>query len=136
MQVVTLIIKINTNHTYFMREKNHFIYFKDKVLPYLYKTVKDKDIRIWSAGCSTGEEPYTISMIMDEFFQEEKILWDTKILATDISGKVLDIARKGKYSNEKIASLSVTWKLNYFKKIDIKNSVIIDKIKDGSYIGN
>lgn len=128
--VVTLIDKITTNHTYFMREKNHFIYFKDKVLPYLYKTVKDKDIRIWSAGCSTGEEPYTISMIMDEFFQEEKILWDTKILATDISGKVLDIARKGKYSNEKIASLSVTWKLNYFKKIDIKNSVIIDKIKD------
>ena len=128
--VVTLIDKITTNHTFFMREKEHFIYFKDKVLPYLSKTVKDKDIRVWSAGCSSGEEPYTIAMILDEFFQEEKMWWDTKILATDISSKVLEIARKGKYSNERISSLPATWKLNYFKKIDIENSVLIDEIKN------
>jgi len=70
--VSTLIDKITTNHTYFMREANHFYYFKDKVLPYLASTVKDKDLRIWSAGCSTGEEPYTLAMIMDEFFGQEK----------------------------------------------------------------
>jgi chemotaxis protein methyltransferase CheR len=124
-----LINRISTNHTFFMREKEHFIYFRDKVLPYLSKMIKDKDIRVWSAGCSTGEEPSTIAMIIDEYFQEEKNWWDTKILATDISSRVLDIARKGKYSNENISVLPVTWKLNYFNKIDTENSVMTDKIR-------
>ncbi|MDD4504645.1 MAG: protein-glutamate O-methyltransferase CheR [Clostridiaceae bacterium] len=126
----TLINKITTNHTFFMREKEHFFYFRDKVLPYLSKMIKDKDIRVWSAGCSTGEEPSTIAMIMDEHFREEKIWWDTKILATDISGKVLEIAQKGKYTNENISVLPVTWKLSYFNKIDMGNSILIDKIKN------
>lgn len=125
----TLINKITTNHTFFMREKEHFFYFRDKVLPYLSKTLKDKDIRVWSAGCSTGEEPSTIAIIMDEYFREEKIWWDTKILATDISSKVLEIARRGKYSNKNIAALPITWKLNYFNKVDLANSILIDKIK-------
>jgi chemotaxis protein methyltransferase CheR len=52
----TLINKITTNHTFFLREADHFNYFKDKVLPYLISMGKDKDLRIWSAGCSSGEE--------------------------------------------------------------------------------
>lgn len=128
--VEILINRITTNHTFFMREKEHFIYLRDKVLPYLSKIIKDKDIRIWSAGCSTGEEPSTIAMIMDEYFQEEKVGWNTKILATDISSRVLGIARKGKYSNENISVLPANWKLNYFSKVDKGNSVLIDKIRD------
>jgi chemotaxis protein methyltransferase CheR len=128
--VITLINKITTNHTFFMREADHFFYFRDKVLPFLKSTVKDKDLRIWCAGCSTGEESYTLAMIIDEFFGNEKIWWDTKILATDISEKALNIARKGVYSNERIASLPPHWKINYFKKIDRNRSVIVDKIRD------
>lgn len=128
--VATLINKITTNHTFFMREADHFYYFRDKVLPYLSKTVKDKDLRIWSAGCSTGEEPYTLAMIIDEFFGKEKMWWDTKILATDISSKVLDIAVKGIYSNEKIAALPPSWRLNYFRKLDYENSVLVDRIRN------
>ncbi|RKL62441.1 protein-glutamate O-methyltransferase CheR [Thermoanaerobacteraceae bacterium SP2] len=128
--VVTLIDKITTNHTFFMRETDHFIYFRDKVLPYLKSTAKDKDLRIWSAGCSTGEEPYTLAMIIDEFFGQEKMWWDTKILATDISSKVLDTAVKGIYSNEAIAALPSNWRLNYFKKLDEENSVLVDKIRN------
>lgn len=90
-----LINRISTNHTFFMREADHFDYFKSNVLPYLKNTVSDRDLRIWSAGCSTGEEPYTLAMVIDEFFGAEKARWDTKVLATDISGKVLDIAEKG-----------------------------------------
>ena len=60
--------RITTNHTFFMREADHFYYFRDNVLPYLAKTVRDRDLRIWSAACSTGEEPYTLAMILDEFF--------------------------------------------------------------------
>lgn len=126
----TLIDKITTNHTYFMREADHFNYFHDKVLPYLISTVRDKDLRIWSAGCSTGEEPSTLAMILDEFFGTDKTMWDTKILATDISSKALGIAAKGIYENESISPLPAHWKLNYFKKIDNEKSILVDKIRN------
>lgn len=128
--IVTLINKITTNHTFFMRETDHFEYFKNIVLPYLVSTKKDKDLRIWSAGCSSGEEAYTLAMIVDEFFGGEKKSWDAKILATDISDHVLATAVKGVYSNERIASLPAQWKLNYFKKLDLENSVLVDKIRN------
>jgi chemotaxis protein methyltransferase CheR len=128
--VNTLINKITTNHTFFMREVDHFYYFKDKVLPFLKKVEKDKDLRIWSAGCSTGEEPYTLAMIIDEFFGKEKMWWDTKVLATDISSRVIDTAMQGIYSNEDISSLPSNWKLNYFKRYDNKNSILTEKIKN------
>lgn len=125
-----LIDKITTNHTFFMREADHFHYFRDKVLPYLVGTLKEKDLRIWSAGCSTGEEPYTLAMIIDEYLGNEKHLWDSKILATDISGKVLDIAQRGMYDNEEIATLPVQWRLSYFKKFDSGKSIVADKIRN------
>ena len=125
-----LIDKITTNHTYFMREADHFYYFRDKVLPYMMQTSRSKDLRIWCAGCSTGEEPYTIAMIIDEVLGKEKYLWDTKILATDISGKVLEGAQKGIYSNDRIATLPKSWKTHYFKKYDEENSILIDRIKN------
>ncbi|HWR60891.1 MAG TPA: protein-glutamate O-methyltransferase CheR, partial [Clostridia bacterium] len=128
--VITLINKITTNHTYFMREPDHFYFFRDRVLPFLKRTVADRDLRIWSAACSSGEEPYTLAMILDEFFGREKPLWDTKILSTDISEKVLDIARTGIYGNERIAPLPAGWRMNYFKKYDNENSILIDRIKN------
>lgn len=128
--VTVLIDKITTNHTFFMREADHFYYFKNVVLPQLCKTVMERDLRIWSAGCSTGEEPYTLAMILDEYFGKEKMLWDSKVLATDISSKVLDIAQKGVYSNEALASLPAQWRLSYFKKNDLENSTIVDRIRN------
>ncbi len=125
-----LINKITTNHTFFMREADHFRYFREKVLHYLKGTVKDRDLRIWSAGCSTGEEPYTLAMIIDEFFGKEKIWWDAKVLATDISSKVLNEAAKGIYSSEDIASLPAGWKLNYFKKSEKDKNILVDRIKN------
>jgi chemotaxis protein methyltransferase CheR len=133
--VSELIDRITTNHTYFMRENDHFQYFRDYVLPFIAKNASENDLRIWSAGCSSGEEPYTLAMIMDEYFGREKIFWDTKILATDISKKVLDIAKKGVYSNERISSIPLNWKLNYFKKQNADNSMIIDKIKNEVIFG-
>jgi chemotaxis protein methyltransferase CheR len=127
--VVTLIDKITTNHTFFMREADHFYYFRDRVLPFLFSTVKDKDLRIWCAASSSGEEAYTLAMVIDEFFGREKSSWDTKVLATDISEKVLTIARKGIYSSERISPLPALWKNNYFVKYDGENSVLTEKIK-------
>ena len=128
--VVTLIDRITTNHTFFMREADHFYYFKNQVLPYLKYTIHDKDLRIWSAGCSSGEEPYTLAMIIDEFFGKEKMWWDSKILATDISNEVLGTAIKGVYSNERIKGLPPEWKRNYLKKIDAENNTVVNQIKD------
>ena len=128
--VITLIDKITTNHTFFMREANHFFYFRDEVLPYLKSTVRDKDLRVWSAGCSSGEEPYTLAMIMDEFFGKEKFMWDTTVLATDLSSAILDKARNGAYDNDKISVLPPAWKLNYFNKADTGKSIMKDSIKD------
>lgn len=128
--VVTLVDKITTNHTFFMREADHFYFFRDKILPLLAVTVKNKDLRIWCAASSSGEEPYTLAMILDEYFGKEKALWDTKILATDISEHILAVARKGVYGNEKISPLPVHWKLNYFKRYDDESSVIIDRIRN------
>ncbi len=128
--VETLINRISTNHTFYMREVDHFYYFRDKVLPYLASVMKGKDLRIWSAGCSTGEEPYTLAMIINEYFGKEKLFWDTKVLATDISSKVLEEASNGIYSNEEIATLPPQWRLNYFKKINNEKSVLIDRIRN------
>lgn len=128
--IITLADKITTNHTFFMREPDHFYFFKDKVLPYLSRTVRDKDLRIWCAACSSGEESYTLAMILDEYFGNEKKVWDTKVLATDISDKVLAIARRGVYSNERIAPLPANWRLGYFNKLDNESSAISEKIKN------
>lgn len=125
-----LVDRITTNHTYFMREAKHFDFFKEEVLPYLKANVNNKDLRIWSAACSTGEEPYTLAMIIDEFFGKEKQRWDTKVLATDISDRVLSIAKTGIYSMESIAVLPNYWKINYLKKLDNEKMVFNDKIKN------
>lgn len=127
--VITLVDKITTNHTYFMREPKHFYYFRDQVLPILAQTVKDKDLRIWCAASSTGEEPYTLAMLVDEFFGKEKMYWDAKILATDISSTVLETAQSGIYSNEKIAPLPIQWKTQYFSHHDAGNVIISEKIR-------
>ena len=128
--VITLVDRITTNHTFFMREADHFYYFRDRVLPYLSKAVNNKDLRIWCAACSSGEEAYTLAMIIDEFFGKSKLWWDTKVLATDISEQVLETAKKGVYSNERLAPLPMAWKTNYFKPYDNENSILTDKIRN------
>lgn len=127
--VANLINKVTTNHTFFMREEDHFHYFRDVVIPYLIRNVREKDLRIWSAACSSGEEPYTLAMILDEYFGKEKNLWDTKILATDISTKVLDMGMRGVYSRERIAPLPSIWRKNYLMEYMSDNYMITDKIK-------
>lgn len=127
--VAALVDRITTNHTYFMREPAHFYLFRDTVLPYLQKTVADRDLRIWSAACSSGEEPYTLAMILDEFFDINKSRWDCKVLATDLSEKVLREGMQGIYSKERIEPLPALWKQKYLKRLPDGRYEIIDRIK-------
>ncbi len=128
--VIKLIDKITTNHTFFMREAEHFYYYRDKVLPYFKNTIKDNDLRVWCAACSTGEEAYTLAFITDEFLATDKKVWDKKILATDISSKVLHLAEQGVYSNDRIAPLPNKWRLTYFEKYDSDNWVVKKEMKN------
>lgn len=127
--VVSMINKLTTNHTYFLREREHFDLFRDQTLPYLAKTVANKDLRIWSAGCSSGEEPYTLAMIINDYFGEKKWLWDSRILATDISRKALDIGIEGVYSDEQVAILPETWRKKYLRSLDGDKYQMNDKIR-------
>ncbi|MDP4132691.1 MAG: protein-glutamate O-methyltransferase CheR [Bacillota bacterium] len=129
-EITELINRITTNYTFFMREEEHFSYLVNKVLPYLKKNIKDNDLRTWSAGCSTGEEPYTIAMLLLEYFGPEISSWNTKILATDISVKALNIAKKGVYFPNSLDNLSGVWKLKYFTKNPEGNYCIAKELKD------
>ena len=124
-----LIDKVTTNYTYFMRESDHFKFMNDIALPYFERRVTDYDLRVWSAGCSTGEEPYTIAIMLEEFFKNKKG-WDKKILGTDISTQVLDFAKKGTYEARQIELLPPMWKLNYFMKMNNEIFAVNDRIKN------
>ncbi len=113
-----LINVLTTNHTYFMREFEHFEFMRQKILPKLkVSEAASKDLRIWSAASSTGEEAYTIAMVLKDFFGIDHRAWDTTVLATDISTKVLMHAQRGRYLKEQIEPLPENWRRKYFKQI-------------------
>ena len=113
--------KLTTNYTYFMREEAHFKFFRDTILPYLLSTKKNKVLSIWSAGCSSGEEPYTISMIIKEALGAQAALWDTRVLATDISQNALKAAKEAVYDGDSLKNLSPEWRAKYFVKTREQN---------------
>lgn len=126
---IKFIDKITTNHTFFMREPDHFYYFRDNVLPYIEQKHKaSKDIRVWCAGCSSGEEAYTLQIIIQEYFCN-KPGWNTELLATDISANVLSKAIQGVYSNDSIKTVPDNWKKKYFSAYDKDNSIVSEKLK-------
>ena len=133
-----LLNRLTINHTYFFRNEPHFKVLKDKILPELIerklsaisyqpsaKNVKLKAesrqlnanakpaLRIWSAGCSTGEEPYTIAMIIKDVIPDTEN-WDIQILATDASTEALEAAHKGVYSANSMRLVDDHHKNRYF----------------------
>lgn len=112
--IETLLNHLTTNYTFFMREESHFDFFRNTILPYLEQTKKDRVLSIWSAGCSSGQEPYTLSMILKEYFGTKAPLWDTRVLATDISQNALQSAQKAVYDTDSLKNLPKTWIRKYF----------------------
>ena len=125
-----LVNLLTTNHTYFMREFEHFEYFKRVVLPWLKKKEeRSKDLRIWCGAASTGEEPYMIAMVLRDFFGLDHNAWDTKVLATDVSTKVLSQAVEGVYKEEQLKNLPDQWKRHFFKKTPLGDYKVTDELK-------
>lgn len=117
---------ITTNLTSFFREPHHFDFLKNTVLPELQrKNSQKKRLRIWSAGCSTGEEPYSLSIVMNEVMNMAG--WDCKILATDLDSNVLAHGQQGIYDIARIDTVSEVSKKRWFLK-DAKNPGLV-KVK-------
>lgn len=121
-EFINFIDAISTNLTYFFREEQHFTFMEEVALPQIIGRKEEKGerrIRIWSAACSTGEEPYSIAMCVLEYLEKKssKHLWDFKILATDISTRVLRIAIGGVYSEERVQKVPIALRNKYFEKI-------------------
>ncbi len=105
---------VTTNLTAFFREPHHFDFLGKTLLPQLMiKNQATKKLRIWSAGCASGEEPYSIAMVIKEIMP---IDWDVRILATDLDSNVLTRGAKGIYDKEKLNGISEARLQRWFKK--------------------
>lgn len=128
-EINEMLNRLTTNHTFFLREQEHFDFLKSTVLPYMEKTCKNNEIRIWSAGCSSGQEAYTIAMIIDEYFGANKGKWDTTILATDISHDILAKGQAATYPEAALDDVPDSWRKKYFKNNGDGTVTVADKIK-------
>jgi len=119
---------ITTNETSFYRNPPQLKVFQEKVLTEVLSGCRKKGnkLRIWSAGCSTGEEPYTISMIIHELLRAEIPRWDIKITANDLSERVLESARKGVYNDYTLRSTPEEVARRYFDMDDGVNKISQD----------
>jgi chemotaxis protein methyltransferase CheR len=110
---------ITTNLTRFFRNQPHFDTLEKFVIPELINNIKKggggNTIKIWSAGCSTGEEPYTIAMLLNEILPPP---WKYEILASDISLKCLMTAKEGFYADNRIEGIPPNYLTKYFDKVD------------------
>jgi chemotaxis protein methyltransferase CheR len=112
-----LIDSLSTNLTKFFREEQHFEYMKHEFLPRLLAAKRSRNqfrIRGWSAGCSSGEEPYSIAITLLEAIAGQG-RWDVKLLATDVSTRVLEKARRGVYDEDRIEPIPPQWRSKYLR---------------------
>ena len=131
-EMKTMLDSVTTNLTRFFRNQPHFDALVNYVIPKLLEVKKnslDKTIRIWSAGCSTGEEPYTIAMILKDILPAP---YDFSITASDISLKSLMVGRQGFYTASRIVGIPEKYLDRFFTKSDTGYQVkkeLMDKIR-------
>lgn len=127
-----LVDRISTNHTFFNRESDHFDFLKSTALPNVINRLRAsgrKDLRIWCAGCSSGEEAYMLLMMVREYLGSEYGRWDGGILATDISDRVLGVAKSGVYPDDRVRSLPDSLTKKYFRKLGTGEWQVSDALR-------
>ncbi len=118
-ELISMLDALCTNLTHFFREEQHFQYLGGQVLPQLAAKAAGsaRKLRIWSAGCSSGEEAYSIAITVAENLPN-LLLWDVGILATDLSSSAMKIARKGIYDAKRLGTVHPEWWTKYFDILD------------------
>ncbi|MBL8967805.1 MAG: chemotaxis protein CheR [Spirochaetaceae bacterium] len=110
-ELINMIDAVTTNKTDFFREADHFDYLLESILPEL--SGRGGSAAFWSAGCSTGEEPYTLAMVLEEYRDAADPRFNYRILASDLSTQVLDKAKAAVYDEEKAAPIPMSYKKKY-----------------------
>lgn len=126
-EMVHLINAVTTNKTDFFREPSHFDYLTGQALPELRRCgllTAGRKLKLWSAGCSTGEEPYTLAMVLAEL-QAKSPGFGFDILATDISTRVLEVARRAVYPLERIEPVPSALRGKYLLKNRDRNNPMV-----------
>lgn len=123
---------ISTNHTYFFREEAHFEFLKRTALPQLTASLLErgeKELRIWCAGCSSGEEPYSLAMILSDYAAENSPGIEFHILATDIAATVLQKAAAGVYAKDQVSRVPPLYRLRYLDNLYDGQWMVKQKIR-------
>ncbi|MBU4260915.1 MAG: protein-glutamate O-methyltransferase [Proteobacteria bacterium] len=123
-ELVQMIDQVTTNKTDFFREPDHFDYLREQVLPAWWEKCGTRRLMLWSAGCSTGQEPYTLAMVLSEFAASRNG-FDFQILATDISTRALDQARKAVYNEDLLAPVPQALKTKYLLRSKDRQSGLV-----------
>jgi len=124
-EILHLIDVVTTNKTDFFREPRHFEFLTSQALPDLAaRNRSGRPLLVWSAGCSTGEEPYTLAMVMSEYAQGHPG-FRFRILATDISTTVLAKADRGVYSKDVVAPIPAALQRRYFLRSRDRDSGLV-----------
>ncbi|MBN2447851.1 MAG: hypothetical protein JXO22_14055 [Phycisphaerae bacterium] len=114
-ELVHLIDAISTNTTHLFRENQHFDFLAEKLRDWVANhDAADNELRIWSAACSSGEEPHTLAMVVADALG--KTSFNCRILATDISTRVLERARVGRYETERLTSVPESFQRRFFER--------------------
>jgi len=114
-ELINLTNAITTNLTSFFREPHHFEFLSQELLPKLLASKADRRLRIWSAGCSSGEEPYTIAMTILESVPQIRN-WDIRILATDLDYNMVSRAASGIYTEERVNGIDARRQKRWFRR--------------------
>lgn len=131
-ELTELVNRITTNHSFFYREKDHFEFLASVVLPAVKKRLAENrgdSLRIWSAGCAAGEEPYTLAMAVREGLGAAAATIDWGILATDLSRAALEEAVEGTYPTARVKELPAAWKSAYLAPAGPDAWAVADEIK-------
>ncbi len=129
-QVEVLARFLTVGETYFMREKRVFEALDSQIIPDLLRErrMKESSINIWSAGCCTGEEPYSVAIMLDQLIPDIQA-WNISILGTDINPLFLQKANRGIYTEWSFRGTPASIRERYFKKVGSREFMIIDRIK-------
>ena len=128
-----MVVALTTNHTYFFRENHHFNHLRDRLLPSLQARARaGQSVRIWSAGCSSGEEVYSIAMTLAGE-SASSAAWlrqgDVRLLATDVAPHVVEAVEQARYSTSAVQQIPIAYRKQWLQENGVGNHAVSDMLR-------